>query len=537
MLQPNSILANLTSPLRLEYLSIPSAAVLFIALSLPVIWLGVRSLGWLGTTRKWVAISLRLSVIWVLVLLLAGVQWVRQNRDLDVIVLRDVSTSTHSVIPPKGKTLSSAIDSLVQADCKSKQPDDRVGIIDFAHDARIAALPEDRLHLDSHPMEAGGDGTDIASAMHLGLASFRPDAMHRLVLISDGNATQGDTDAAITALTSMNVPIDVLPLHYEIRRDVLLDRVIVPTWKRLGEPFTLDVILRSTSASHVTGTLSVNRNNLPLASVRVDLRAGENVVHVQVPASTSPGLSDFRASFSADRAIDDTIAGNDSAQAFTFVRGKGQILYVDNAGVPASPGMSLFEALHSHGIDIPPENHITPAQFPSRLIDLEPYDAIILANTPRGPNGLSLEQDHNLASYVRDLGGGLVVIGGPDSLGPGNWHGSELEKVLPVDCDIPAQRVLRSGALVIVIDHSGSMSEPMPGSSDVTKQQVASESAILAIKALQKDDLVGVVGFSDDPEWVVKLSANRDPDSLADRILAMKSNRRHEHLPGASTSV
>src|SRR5438067_1146008 len=123
------ILADLTSPLRLEYLSIPGAALLFVVLALPVIWLGMRSLNWLG-------------------------------------------------------------------------------------------------------------------------------AMHRLVLVSEGNATQGDTDGAVRTAASMGIPIDVLPLHYAIRRDVLLDRMIAPAWQRQGEPFGLDLILRSTSIAPVGGTLS-----------------------------------------------------------------------------------------------------------------------------------------------------------------------------------------------------------------------------------------------------------------------------------------
>ena len=45
-----------------------------------------------------------------------------------------------------------------------------------------------------------------------------------------------------------------------------------------------------------------------------------------------------------------------------------------------------------------------------------------------------------LATYVHDMGGGLVMIGGPDAFGAGGWEGSKLEEVLPVNMDIPAQR-------------------------------------------------------------------------------------------------
>jgi Mg-chelatase subunit ChlD len=512
-----SILADLTSPLRLEYLSIPGAALLFVALALPVIWLGMRSLNWLGTTRKWVAISLRLSVIWVLVLLICGAQWIRQNRDLEVIVLRDVSTSTNSVVPPRGKTLMRAVDDAIESDSHSKRGGDTIGVVGFSRDAQIEALPDNRLHLDSRPLQAGGDGTDIASAMRLGLASFRPDAMHRLVLVSDGNATQGDTDGAVCTAASMGIPIDVLPLHYAIRRDVLLDRMIAPAWERQGEPFGLDLILRSTSVAPVGGTLSITENGQPLETSHVELRAGATSFHCKVPAQSHPGLAQFRATFQANRAFDDALPGNNSAEAFTFIRGKSQILYVN--GEPASADGSLPRALQSNGIEL---SQITPCDFPSRLIDLEPFDAIILSNVSRGPGGLSLDQDKLLAHYVCDLGGGLMMIGGPETLGPGNWHGSALEKVLPVDCDIPAERITPAGAIVLVLDHSGSMTEPMPNSSDLTKQQVASDSAILALKTLQRDDMVGVIGFASSPEWVVKLAPNSDPELSARKILAIK---------------
>jgi Mg-chelatase subunit ChlD len=528
----DSILADLTSPLRLEYLSIPIAAILFVALALPVIWLGMRSLNWLGATRKWVSISLRLSIIWVLVLLLCGAHWVKRNRDLEVIVLRDISTSTNSVTPPPGKTLCSAVDDLIREECRDKRGGDRIGVIGFAQQPRVEAPPDDRLHLDAHPLQTGGDGTDIASALKLSLASFRRDAMHRLVLVSDGNATQGDTDAAICTATSMGIPIDVLPLHYEIRRDVLFDRLTTPALQRENEPFSLDMILRSSSLVPVSGSISITQNGLPIdldpqtpgvqSATRVTLRAGANPFNLKLPPMHGAGLQQFHATFQADRAIDDALSGNDTADAFTFIRGKGQVLFVDGVGEPASAGGVFLSELRAQGIDITEPNHITPQQFPSRLLDLANYDAILLANVPRGPGGLSSEQDRILSQYVRDLGGGLLVIGGPDALGAGNWHGSELEKVLPVDCGIPAERILPAGALVLVVDHSGSMSEPMPGDASVSKQFVASESAILALQTLQHDDLVGVIGFASNPRWMVNLAANEHPALAAEKIRAMQ---------------
>ena len=56
--------------------------------------------------------------------------------------------------------------------------------------------------------------------------------MHRLLVMWDGNATAGDTDGAVSAAAAQHVPIDVMPLHYDVSNEVMVDRFVAPTWKR-----------------------------------------------------------------------------------------------------------------------------------------------------------------------------------------------------------------------------------------------------------------------------------------------------------------
>ena len=86
-------------PLRPEYLSWPQMLALFSGLALPIVLLGMRSLNGLGPVRKWVAIGIRLLVLMLAVLILANVRLQRINRNLEVIILRDVSESTAQVRP------------------------------------------------------------------------------------------------------------------------------------------------------------------------------------------------------------------------------------------------------------------------------------------------------------------------------------------------------------------------------------------------------------------------------------------------------
>src|SRR5205814_2084204 len=141
-------------------------------------------------------------------------------------------------------------------------------------------------------------GTDVESAINLALATMSPDAMHRMVLVWDGNATTGNVDAAVAAAAAQHVPIDVIPLHYDVQNEVMMERFIAPTWKRENEPFTIDVILRSTNPGPVAGKLSVLHRtaggddyldmdpSTPQLDVyrKITLQNGPNVEHVKVPA-------------------------------------------------------------------------------------------------------------------------------------------------------------------------------------------------------------------------------------------------------------
>src|SRR5438094_393024 len=206
----------LSSPITLEYLTWPQAAGLFALISLPIVLLGMRSLNGLGPVRKWVAIAIRMLVVLLFVLVIGGARWQRQNKDLEVIVLRDVSESTAQVKEFTRKTLQESEDEWFRylSDGKNGKPTlDRMGIVAFHDQAVIDAMPNIRPALDARPIRETGGGTNIAAAIQLALATFGKDAMHRMMLISDGNATTGDLEAAINAADAAGVQIDVAPLR------------------------------------------------------------------------------------------------------------------------------------------------------------------------------------------------------------------------------------------------------------------------------------------------------------------------------------
>src|SRR5687768_3361659 len=82
-------------PLQMEFMPGGLVAVLFLVGALPIVALGYWSLSGLGPVRKWVAIGVRLAVLLLALLILAGVRWHSQHKDLEVMVLRDISDSTN----------------------------------------------------------------------------------------------------------------------------------------------------------------------------------------------------------------------------------------------------------------------------------------------------------------------------------------------------------------------------------------------------------------------------------------------------------
>jgi uncharacterized membrane protein len=147
-------------------------------------------------------------------------------------------------------------------------------------------------------------------------------------------------------------------------------------------------------------------------------------------------------------------------------------------------------------VDVP-----TPNQLPIGLAPLAAYKTVVLANV--SAIDLSEQRMKILQTYVRELGGGLVVIGGPNSYGVGGYYQTPLEEMLPVEMQIKDQKRIPRLTMIYVIDRSGSME--MIGSSGVTNLELAKEAARRSVNFLFEQDRAGVLSFDSNPEWAVPI--------------------------------
>lgn len=366
--------------------------------------------------------------------------------------------------------------------------------------------------------------------------------------------------------------VDVVPIEYDAPREVVVETVDAPPRASGESTVLLRAVINATVPS--TGTLRVLDNGQPLPisndsstgqgpttspSRRVSLPAGRSVELLEVKlnsarlhrfevvfepdlpaqANAPTGSTSNAAPAAAIPTPTDTVAENNRARAFTLASGRTSVLIIDgvSSGNPNGSGAALSAALSAGGVEgggargtrgaggaggvvaaggtAFSVETISPDAFTGDMLSLQGFDTIILQNVPA--ESLDLAAQNALATYVREMAGGLIMVGGPDSFGPGGWKGTPIESVLPVKFDLPEQLVTPAAAVVIVLDMSGSMSRSVMGSS-LSQMEIASEGAARAIKAMDPLDMVGVVAFSDRTEVILPLERNRDPSRAADRV-------------------
>ncbi len=225
-----------------------------------------------------------------------------------------------------------------------------------------------------------------------------------------------------------------------------------PAEIRQGQEFELKTTVKTTKP--VDATIRVFENDVLIQSLEKRfLPTGEsNPELIRIPikdkSTEQPGDS-FRRYRVQIIPTEDTRLQNNEASAFTIVHGPPSVLIVE--GRPGY-GDNLAEALGKAEFRL---NQSSPQAMPTTIAELANYDSIILVDVPAGdlPSGVS----EILTVFVRDLGKGLLVVGGPQSFGAGGYLRTPLEKTLPVDMDVRDKDIQSNLALVLAVDKSGSM--------------------------------------------------------------------------------
>ncbi len=452
----------------------------------------------LGRHAPAAATALRVACFVIVTLALAGLSLTTRlpvDR-LSVVAVVDVSDS----IDARGRQWETRYLSDLAG---ALAPGDEMAVVAFAKDAMVLRPPGTPAPIEALPRSLDSSATDIGRGLDAGLALFGPQSERRLILLSDGLESRGDSGAPVLRARRAGVTLYAAVPPHAVHRDVALQRLVVAPVVGAGEIFPLRIVARN-YARPGPAQLALFADGQPLGSEKVTLQTGLNAIEIPYRL-TGAGSHHLRAELHAPQ---DDIAANDRRDVSVTVVGKPRALVITSA--PRSPLAAVLRR-KDVGAEVRP-----PSGFPHRLDELLEFHCVILEGVAAA--GLGANRLDLLERYVRDFGGGLILIGSERTYGDPGFRKTALEKMLPVTLEPrQPQRTEREPiGLFVLIDRSNSMgyNSRIRTLRDGEKLRYAREAALAVIRQLKDHDLVGVIAFDSQPFELAPLRPLRENRKL-----------------------
>ena len=479
--------------------------------------------------RKHATFFLRGAALFCAILALTNLHRTHKEQQLAVVFLIDIS---ESIRPTQYEKVLTQIDTTVA----QLKPTDTFGIISFAREVR--GLLEIRQKQDQ-PTEIAPilsletlaeqtirrDGTDVLTALKRAIALL-PDTYHRrVVLFSDGVHNTGGTSLKdyLPLLSASGAEILTIPLR-TVNDAARVVQLQVPSQVRKGQSFEIGAIIE-TDGSIPTITATLYHDDKSIDAFEWTLPRG---IH-SLSLTTGQLLEERNHRYTLRLHVTDEIPENNQGHGIVAIQDKPHALYVEGDLAPAAVSPVPVGAVSNRPEVISPvpvgavsnrtgqsaavktvleENGfvvevISPTEMPAELVELQRSPVLILSNV--SAETLSSEQLQSIENYVRDLGHGLVVIGGERAYGPGGYTDTALARALPVEMT-PRERK-DAVSIVFVLDTSGSMANYVEARQKIG---LAIEGVRAGIRNLDAEDEAGILGFNVDVHTLSDLTSDHE---------------------------
>lgn len=525
------------------YLEHPAYMALLVAVVPLLLWAALKSYAIAPRWKRVASLLLRLVGVTLVLLAVARPVWRLQKPDQTVAFAIDVSDSLDR------DALQSAADHVLAA-TRQLEGHQRAAVLVFAGRARVvrpllrdpvgfSAAPDDTLGLremvlhrfvkdeikaeiltlernlsgddaqarldksrqrlariEGFEAELSTGETDVREALRLARSLLPDDSRRRVVLFSDGNWTRNDPEAELEFTARAGVIVDTVMLDRPRPNEVVAERLSVPGQVKVREPVELELQVSSSADREVE--FKLYRDQFLLTTDKMTLTKGRNTVRIP-KQELDEGFHEFAVRIDAKG---DPTPENNVARAVVVVEGRPKVLLIEAHEADAR---YLEQALRDEQINV----EVRPtAGFPDSLNDLLSFDVLMISDVPA--TALVTNQLALVKQYVKDYGGGLVMLGGEKSFGLGGYYRTPIEDALPVRMPIKKTIEKPNLALVLVIDRSGSMAGE--------KLALAKEAAIASVEVLKNKDQIGVVVFDSAPDWVVELQPATNREEIVTSI-------------------
>ncbi|GFI62368.1 hypothetical protein IMSAG049_01550 [Clostridiales bacterium] len=451
--------------------------------------------------------ALRLLTIAALILAMSGISIVDRAKDETTLFLADISDST--------KNSSNKIAEFIETAQEYKGNGDKTAVSLFAG-RTINTIPptNEYVTVNMDAAAANKENTNIEAGIKQAITAYGNDTKKRMVIITDGSETKGDAVSARNILKSENIQTLIYDVSRGIEHEAGIREIALPQYVNINMDYDVNVIIDSIGSQKAS--LRLYRGSTVVVNEQIDLKHGENRYVFSDRATNGGGIT-YHAEITSQN---DTFYQNNSVYGYCYAENLPSVLVI-GTGESAENMKNILQSAQLN-VDV-----LSPLNAPSAYDSLIAYDTVVICDTEYSQ--MSEEFITALDSFVKYAGGGLITIGGENSYGPGGYSGTPIEDMLPIEMEIKTQSEKPDLAMIMVIDRSGSMSD---GSYGLSSMDLAKEAAFRGVQELDENDMVGIVAFDSQGQWIVEpKKVGENLDSISDAIGTIQAGGGTSILP------
>lgn len=445
-----------------------------------------------GRERFYAAVRAGSAALVLLALL--GVSVSRSDRVTTTVFLVDLSKSNEQNLPAMEEYLNRVIGEMPGKN--------QYGIVTFGKDSVVDQFLTRENSFAGILSLPDKTATNFETAMSRALAMLPAGGAGRVVVLTDGKETKGELAATASALLARDAQLLALTWESVQGQDAYVENVELPGYLHQGDAYTMTVTVDSNYETDAQ--LQIYMGSIQTQSYDVHLNRGENRFQFRQTV-TGENIESFEVRVAAEG---DSCEENNRFFAYSVVDSLPEMLLITGKGEDSRSFENLLDSVNCNF------QTVSAAGAPDSLEEMLEFKSILLENVylPDLPEGFL----SNIETYVKDYGCGLVCLGGEDSYALGAYRDSVLEKVLPVDMELRGVDEIPTTAMIMVIDHSGSMS--MDAGGGATNLDLAITAAEAAVDQMRDTDYVGVITFDDTYSWVVEPVLAADKKAIKEQI-------------------
>jgi len=309
---------------------------------------------------------------------------------------------------------------------------------------RHAARLEEKSELDG--LEPEGEGTDLYTAAKDALAEHSGDEIGGIVLLTDGVDTSGGPAERMAGFKAPVYAVGVGSAlgSQENFRDIKIEGLDAKREVTVKIAVPITASIEAIGYAERVVPVVLKENDVEIARERLVLdnaKGVQNVTLNYVPQRKG----DFELTVSVPPDPGERITENNMAAIPVFVGDpKIRVLYIEGVVRPEYRDLNAV-LQHDPNVEIISFVRLGPGYFlkrgaisdieldapPKTYEDLTPFRVLLIGSIERSFFSDALMDD--IRRFVRE-GGGLMMIGGENSFGPGGYGGTPIEEALPVVC-------------------------------------------------------------------------------------------------------